>query len=136
MPNWLPFVLILLIPCIPLLFIVLRTRLVCEECKTPVPRFIRPWTRRWKELLDGGWTCQQCGSCLNRLGEVIDPDEPPSQFGIRTAIFTLIFIALTQVASFVVVLMGLPRGPAFRGAPPPPPVAVPIAVAPQAAPEP
>ena len=41
----------------------------CEVCKKPMPFFRIPENK--KQLLWGGWTCENCGSELDRKGNLI-----------------------------------------------------------------
>jgi len=41
----------------------------CAVCKKPLPFFRIPENKR--ELLWGGWTCENCGSELDRKGNLI-----------------------------------------------------------------
>lgn len=39
----------------------------CPDCATPVPLYRRPTSVR--QALWGGWTCDRCGTEMDRLGD-------------------------------------------------------------------
>lgn len=42
----------------------------CPECGTPVPQFRRPTSLR--QALWGGWTCANCSTEMDRLGNEVE----------------------------------------------------------------
>ena len=42
----------------------------CPECGTPVPMYRRPTSMR--QALWGGWTCEECGTEMDRYGEEME----------------------------------------------------------------
>jgi hypothetical protein len=42
---------------------------ICPKCKTPLPKFRKPANSH--QMLWGGWTCQKCGSEIDRKGNLI-----------------------------------------------------------------
>jgi hypothetical protein len=41
----------------------------CSSCQAPAPRFRQP--RGWRQMLWGGWTCEQCGTELDKWGRPV-----------------------------------------------------------------
>ena len=46
-------------------------RLVCPSCGAEAPKFRKPKNKR--QLLWGGFTCEQCGAEVDKWGREIDP---------------------------------------------------------------
>jgi hypothetical protein len=41
----------------------------CPECHTPAPHYRK--AANWRQALWGGWTCENCGSELDRHGRIL-----------------------------------------------------------------
>ena len=48
----------------------------CPRCKTPLPKVRYP--RSPRQSFSGGWTCPVCGCGVDRRGEEIAPNAPPT----------------------------------------------------------
>lgn len=42
----------------------------CPHCGTPTPRFCKPTS--FRQAMLGGWTCQACGTDMDRQGRRLD----------------------------------------------------------------
>jgi len=49
----------------------LSTDMKCPTCSEPVPTFRRP--KNFRQMMWGGWTCEQCGTEFDKWLKTIEP---------------------------------------------------------------
>ena len=72
----------------------------CPDCGAPVPFWQSPFTKSWRQWLEGGYACQKCGCEIDTAGhKVVAGAVPISRYAmlglVLLAIFGSLGVALT-----------------------------------------
>ena len=66
------------------------SRLACPECGTRAPLLVSPFTKTKRQWVEGGWTCQTCGTDVDAHGRRVAPGTGPQPgWMIRSALLAV-----------------------------------------------
>ncbi len=89
-----------------LFFIGMRRQKSCPDCNEPLPRFQSPFSKTWRQWMEGGSVCQNCGCEADFGGRKVKAGTPPRP---RSIFIGIGLLALAGVPAIVLLIMLLKR---------------------------
>ena len=85
-----------------LFFFGMGRRKVCPDCNKPLPRIQSPSTKTWRQWVEGGYVCQNCGCEADIAGKKVLAGTAPQR---RSIIIGIGLLTLAVVPAFVLLTM-------------------------------
>ena len=104
------------------LFVFALGNRTCPDCGAPLSAFQSPRTKTWRQWIEGGYLCQNCGCETTLAGERVAPGTGPRT---RSVVWRVLLLTLAVGAAPVLIFFILSQSAMV-----PAPVAAPPVVAP------
>ena len=98
--------LLMFVPGFVALWTFYRQRRDCPNCGSPLSGIQSPFTKTWRQWVEGGYLCQNCGCQTNLAGEKVAPSPRPGWLVLGL----LLMIPLVQAVGAVLLFFILGRG--------------------------
>jgi hypothetical protein len=85
-----------------LFFSGMRRCKVCPDCDKPLPRIQSPFTKTWRQWVEGGYVCQNCGCEADIAGRKVPAGTAPQR---RSIIIGIGLLTLSVVPAIVLLTM-------------------------------
>jgi hypothetical protein len=89
-----------------LFFVVLVRRKACPDCNEPLSPIQSPFTKTWRQWVEGGYVCQNCGCKVDIAGTKVPAGTAPQKRSIITGIGLL---ALAVIPAIVLLTLLIRR---------------------------
>ena len=79
---------------------------VCPDCGKPLSFFQSPFTKTWRQWVEGGYLCQNCGCETDMAGRKVAAGTPPKT---RSLVVGIGLLTLTAIPGIVLLALLLRR---------------------------